>query len=306
MTTPPVPRDPTAVRRERAAVLLLLGVCAAWGSTFVLVKDLTDAVPVPDVLAVRFAMATAALCAIAPRAVRSLSPAAIRHGLILGALYGTAQILQTTGLTTITASVSGFVTGTYVVFTPVLAARLLGHRVDRATWAAVAMATPGIAALSLRGFAMGTGELLTLASAALYAGHIVGLGRWTTAEDAMGLTIVQMASVTVICTVFALPGGIDLPHTPMQWLSLTHMALVAGAAAMLAQTWAQAHMSPTKAAIVFTAEPVFATLFGVAFHQDPITLRFVLGAGLVVGSMLLAELGPRHSADATVARLPGE
>jgi drug/metabolite transporter (DMT)-like permease len=303
--------DPTATaQRTRSTTLLpalaLVSVTAIWGSTFVVIKDLIAEIPVLDFLAVRFGIAALALLLVAPRAVGRLSPQARRRGLGLGLVYGAAQVLQTAGLATVSASVSGFVTGVYVVLTPLLAGWLLRERIPRATWVAVGLATVGLAVLSLQGVAVGLGELLTLLAAALYALHIVGLGAWSRPEDAFGLAIVQMGVIAVVCTLAAAPGGIAVPSTTGGWVAMLYVAIAAGAVAMLAQTWAQAHLTATRAAIIMTMEPVFATLFGVTVDGDPLTARFLLGAGLVLGAMYLAELGPRRGRDGPVPHLPGE
>src|SRR3954463_14709101 len=143
------------------ATLALLAITASWGSTFFLIHDLLDRVPVLDFLAVRFAIASVALLLLAPKAIGRLSGERRRQALVLGLLYGVAQILQTTGLAHTAASVSGFITGMYVVATPLLAALILRTRVTGATWGAVALATVGLAVLSLEGFSVGYGEALT-------------------------------------------------------------------------------------------------------------------------------------------------
>jgi drug/metabolite transporter (DMT)-like permease len=281
----------------------LLSVTAAWGSTFFLIKDVVTRIPPADFLAVRFALAAVVLFAVAPHTVRRLSPAQWRHGIALGAVYGLAQILQTVGLAHTSASVSGFVTGMYVVFTPLLAAVVLRRRIGRVTWIAVAVATVGLASLSLRGFALGYGEVITLAGAALYAVHILGLGVWSVGRDAFGLSIVQMGTIAVVCLLFAVPGGITLPATTGDWVGMLYMALVAGALALVVQTWAQAHLPATRAAVIMTMEPVFASGFAIAFGSESLTLRMLFGGGLVLGAMYLAELGPRRSVDAEVQHL---
>ena len=131
-------------------------------------------------------------------------------------------------------------------------------------WVAVLLATTGLAVLSLRGFALGGGEALTFAASVLYALHIVGLGEWSTARDAYGLAVLQMTVIAVVCAVATAPNGVVLPATTADWLAVVYMALVAGAIALVLQTWAQAHLPPTRAAIVMTMEPVFAALFAVA------------------------------------------
>lgn len=290
-------------RAALVATLALLGVTASWGSTFYLIKDLLDRVPTLDFLAVRFAIAALAMLVVAPRALRRLTPESRRHALVLGLVYGLAQILQTAGLAHTAASVSGFVTGMYVVFTPLLAAVLLRTRITALTWVAVALATAGLAVLTLDGISVGYGESITLVAAALYALHIVGLGAWARPSEAMGMSIVQLMVIAAVCFVATVPDGIVLPSTRPDWLSLVYMALVAGAAALFVQTWAQAHLPPTRAAIIMSMEPVFASLFAVWLGGERVTADLLRGGALVLGAMLLVELAPRRKIEAEVTHL---
>lgn len=278
------------------ATLALLAMTAVWGSTFILIKDLLDRVPTLDFLAVRFLIAGIVMLVVAPRALGRLSPTARRRGLVLGGLYGVAQILQTAGLAHTAASVSGFVTGLYVVATPLLAALLLHTRLTAWTWGAVALATTGLATLTLDGLALGYGEAITLVAAVLYALHIVALGAWATAEEALGLSILQLLVIAAICLVATAPDGVVLPATSADWLSVVYMAVVAGAAALIAQTWAQAHLAPTRAAIVMSMEPVFAATFAVGLGGESLTWRLLGGGAMVVTAMLAVEAGPRRTA----------
>jgi drug/metabolite transporter (DMT)-like permease len=288
------------VVRARAAAAALVAVTAAWGSTFVLIKDLVERMPVMDFLAVRFLVAAAALAALNPRSLprlRRLTPAQLRQGVVLGLLYGVAQIGQTAGLQHTDAAVSGFVTGMYVVFTPLACCLLLRRPVSPLAWSAVAVSTAGLALLSLRGFSLGYGEALTLASAGLYALHIVGLGSWSNSREAYGLALVQTATIAAVCAGTSAgtswPNGITLPSDRGSWLGVLYTALVAGALALLVQTWAQAQLAPTRAAVIMTTEPVFAAVFAVAVGGESLTWRMLAGGGLIVAAMYLAELGPR-------------
>ena len=134
---------PTTRRTTLLATAALLAVTACWGSTFFLIHDLLERVPTLDFLAIRFAIASLTLVLLAPRALGRLTRESRRQAVVLGCLYGGAQILQTAGLAETPASVSGFITGMYVVATPVFAALILRTRIGGITWAAVAVAMVG-------------------------------------------------------------------------------------------------------------------------------------------------------------------
>jgi drug/metabolite transporter (DMT)-like permease len=285
------------------ATLTLLGITAAWGSTFFLIKDLLERVPTLDFLGIRFAIAAVALVLVAPRALGRLSREARRHAIVLGLLYGLGQILQTAGLAHTPASVSGFITGLYVVATPLFAAVLLHTRITWLTWAAVLLAVIGLAVLTLDGLSVGYGEALTFVAAMLYALHIVGLGAWSTATDAMGLAILQLIVIAVVCLVCTAPDGIVLPDRASDWASLLYMALIPGALGIVGQTWAQAHLPPTRTAIVMSMEPVFAAFFAVLLGGESLTSRMLLGGVFVVAAMLVVELGPRRHVEGEVTHL---
>ena len=290
-------------RDSLAAALLLLAVTAVWGSTFPMTKDVVAEVPVMDFLAVRFALAAVVVAAIFPRSLRGLSPTTLKRGVVLGLLYGVAQVAQTVGLQHTAASVSGFVTGMYVVCTPLLAALLLRERLPLSTWAAVPVATAGLAVLSLRGLAVGFGEGITLVGAVLYALHIVALGAWSTRRDAVGISVVQLAVIALLGFVIGAPGGITLPSSTGVWLQVVYMAVFAAGLALAAQTWAQAHLPPTRAAIIMCTEPVFAAGFAIAFGGEALTGRLFLGGAVVLAAMLLAEVGPRRKVESEVPHL---
>ncbi|EWT05979.1 permease [Intrasporangium chromatireducens Q5-1] len=287
-----------APTRRNVATLLLIALTAVWGSTFFLIRDLVVHVPPVDFLAVRFTLAAVIMLGVFWRPVRSLTRRQVLAGVGLGVLYGLAQILQTQGLASTSASVSGFITGTYVVLTPVFTAVILRERVASTTWAAVGLATAGLALLSLNGFSIGVGEAITLLAAAFYALHIVGLGRWSGHEIATGLSVVQMVVIAVICLAGALPGGITMPSGTGQWASVLYMVVFASIGALWIQTWAQAHMPATRAAIIMTMEPVFAAFFAVALGGEALTVRMLVGGALVVTAMYAVELLAR--------RRPGE
>lgn len=282
----------------------LVAITAIWGSTFLIVQDVVEVMPVNAFLAWRFGIATIVLLAIRPRVLRGL-PASVRNqGIILGAALGIGYILQTIGLLSTSATVSGFITGMFVVFTPLISAVVLRTRISPLAWVAVGLATIGLALLSLHDFSIGVGELLTLGCAFLFAVQIVGLGMWSTPDKAYALTVLQLGTVAVLTLFASIPGGgPGIPPSTATWVAILFLALVATAAAFIVQTWAQAHIAATRAAIVLTLEPVFAGFTGVVIGGEVLTGRIVAGAVCILVAMYLAELGPRGGADAMVAHL---
>jgi drug/metabolite transporter (DMT)-like permease len=285
------------------ATAALLVVTACWGSTFFLIHDLLERVPTLDFLAVRFTIASLTLILLAPKALGRLTRDSRRHAVVLGCLYGVAQILQTAGLARTPASVSGFITGMYVVATPVFAALILRNRIGGTTWAAVLLAMAGLGVLTLSGFSIGYGEALIFVAAMIYALHIVGLGAWSQPQQALGMAILQLIVIAVICLVCTAPGGLVLPDRLGDWASVLYMAVFAGAGAMIGQTWAQAHLPPTRAAIIMSMEPVFAAVFAVLLGGESATGRMLVGGALVLAAMLIVELVPRRRIEAEVSHI---
>jgi drug/metabolite transporter (DMT)-like permease len=276
------------------ATLALVGATAVWGATFVVVQDAVEQMPVVPFLFWRFAIAALVLAVLRPGAVRALPREKRRVGVYLGMLLGGGYVLQTFGLLHTSATVSGFITGMFVVFTPLIAWAVLRQPIGPAVWLGVALATVGLALISLNGFVLGFGELLTLGCAALFAGQIVGLGHWSTASDAYGLTVLQLGVVALMCLLASpLQGGLVVPPNAGVWAAIVFLALAATALAFLAQTWAQTYMSAPRAAIVLTLEPVFAGIFGVTVGGDELTTRILLGGLFIVAAMYVVELGPR-------------
>jgi drug/metabolite transporter (DMT)-like permease len=298
--------SPAGLGGQRWPFVALLTMTAVWGSTFFLIKDIVTRIPVPDLLTVRFAIATIALATMAAGRLK-MSHRTLARGLTLGLLYGTAQLLQTIGLAHTTASVSGFLTGLYVVATPLLAAWILKTMITSNAWLASVLATVGLAVLSLHGFSIGYGELVTCVAALIYAGHIIALGRLSEPGEALSLSVIQLLVITAVCAVGAVAQGgsrplISLPATWLDWVIVVYLAVVASAVTMVLQTWAQARVEPSRAAVVMAMEPVWAAAFAVALGGETMTVRMIIGGLAIVAAMYLVM---RSSAEPGVRRLDG-
>ncbi|WP_074436912.1 DMT family transporter [Tessaracoccus massiliensis] len=290
--------------RATLATLAILMVTAVWGSTFFIIKDAVTLVDPIDFLAVRFSIGALIPAIIFWRRLRRLSAQQWQIGLTLGGLYGLAQIVQTVGLQHTNASVSGFITGTYVVLTPIILWIAFKARLNAMTWVAVGIAVLGLAILSLTGVGSGgIGESLTLVGATLYALHIVMLDRWSRSMDAVSLTVVQLIGVAVTCSFLGLPGAYRIPASIPVWGAVLYTAIIAGVVTMLLQTWAQRHISPTRVALMMTFEPVFASAFAVAFGGETITARLLVGGSLILLATLVGlRAGKADTIDPNLTR----
>ncbi len=278
------------------ASLALVGVTAVWGYTFLVVQDAVARMPVMDFLAWRFLAATVVMIALRPTCLRSVTRLQLLRGLGLGTILGLGYIAQTYGLRYTSAAISGFITGMFVVLTPVISWILLRRKTSRNTWMVVALATVGLALLSLNGWSVGIGELLTLACAVFFASHIVGLGEWSSQYDPYAFSLLQIGAVAVISLIAATPGGIAVPPDPGVWVVIGITGVLATAVAFFVQTWAQSLISATRAAVVMTMEPVFAGLFAVVIGGNQLTLRTLGGAACILAAMLIINLKPSRTA----------
>jgi drug/metabolite transporter (DMT)-like permease len=269
----------------------LLSVSAAWGLAFVVMKDAIERQTVNNFLFSRFVVAVFVMILIRPQCIKLFNKDLLLRASAAGLFLGSGYILQTLGLKLTGAAITGFITGLYVVFTPLIAAIVLKARITLITWGCVGVATLGLALLSLQGWSIGLGELLVLGSAFAFGAHIIALGKWSSGRDAYAMTVVQLAMCAVITGIAsALEGGYQLPPDNGVWATVIFTAVVCTAVAFVIQTWSQAHMSTTKVAVILTMEVVFAAFFAIVFGGETLTLQKALGGVLVVIAMFVIVL----------------
>ena len=272
------------------ASVALVAVTAVWGYTFVVVQDAVAYMPVMDFLAWRFLVASVVMIALRPTCLRNVTRLELLRGVGLGTVLGLGYIAQTYGLRYTSAAISGFITGMFVVLTPVMSWILLRRRTNRNTWMVVALATAGLALLSLKGWSVGIGDLLTLGCAVFFAIHIVGLGQWSSQYEPYPFALLQIGTVAIISLIAATAGGIALPPDAEVWKAIGITAILATAVAFFVQTWAQSLVPATRAAVVMTMEPVFAGVFAVVIGGNQLTLRTLGGAACILAAMLVITL----------------
>ena len=274
--------------RIRLAPWALLLVAASWGWAFVIMKESIARQSVNNFLFSRFALAVIVMVLIRPQVFRFFNKDLVTRSAFAGTFLGAGYILQTLGLERTGAAITGFITGLYVVFTPVIAAIVLKTRITLLTWGCVALATIGLGLLSIRGWSVGVGELLILACAFCFGAHIISLGKWSSGRDAYAMTVVQLATCTAMTGLASVAeGGYSPPPDWGVWATVVFTAVVCTAAAFMVQTWSQAHMSTTKVAVILTMEVVFAAVFAILFGGESLTLQTAVGGILVVIAMFV-------------------
>lgn len=277
------------------AVLSLFGVTFSWGAAFVLMKDAINEQPVFDFLATRFTIATLVMIAIRPQVLQVINKKLMFRGSVLGAMLGLAYITQTIGLDLTTAAITGFLTGLYVVFTPLLFWLIYRKKISGRVLIATVTAFIALLFISFNGFSIDPAQAWLIACALLFAGHIVGLSLWSTVKDIYPLTVIQLGAGSVVCWFGAVADGYQPPPNASVWGVVVFTAVFATAAAFLVQTWAQSIMDPSRVAIILTTEVIFAAAIAVAVGQETLALRTVIGGGLMVVAMLIVEWPDRKT-----------
>ncbi len=274
----------------RLAPWALLSVSAAWGMAFVVMKDAIERQSVNNFLFTRFLVAVFVMVALKPSVVKQFDRDLLQRAGSAGVFLGLGYIFQTLGLARTGAAITGFVTGLYVVFTPLLAYFFLKERITKMIWFCVALATVGLGLLSIHGFSVGIGEMLVLASAFFFAAHIIALGKWSSGRDVYAMTIVQLAMCAVLSGLASIPEGYSPPPDNGVWGVVIFTAVICTAVAFVVQTWSQAHMTTTKVAVILTMEVVFAAIFAMIFGGERLTLQATLGGVMVLTAMFMIVL----------------
>jgi drug/metabolite transporter (DMT)-like permease len=280
--------------RRFAAEAALLGAALMYGLTFPIVHDaLADITPFAYLVG-RFGLATLVLAPVAIAALRTPGPdrrMLLRAGLIAGLLMFGGYATQTVGLQYTSPSSSAFITGLYVVITPVIESLII-HRLPRPpVMAGIAIATVGLFMLTGADVTLGKGELLTLACAVLFACHIVYLGAYVNVLPTLPFTALQTCAVAVLALPPAGVQGVGTV-TVAAVFAVVFTGVMCSVVALPLQLWGQRRINASRAALVLLAEPVFAGIAGYVDGERLGALR-ATGAVIILVGIAVSELWPR-------------
>lgn len=264
-----------------------------WGATFVVIHEALREVAPLTFVALRFSLAALAA---APLALRESAAAPARElwsrGAVVGSWLFAGYVLQTVALRDVAPARAAFLTGMYVVLVPVFQALVYRRATRATTLAGVALAAAGLALLT--GAHLGgvsRGDVLMLGCAAAFAFQILAVGAHAERCGPMRLAAVEIAVVAIL----AWPAAVLFEGPPARlsthaWVAIAACALLATVVALAVQNWAQKSVSPARAAVLLTLEPVFAALLSYVWTGERFGVRETLGAGLILSGMLTAEI----------------
>ena len=280
---------------RRVSELALIGIASIWGLTFVMVKDAIEELPTMAFLAYRFIPAALIVAVIFHPRLRVLPPAGWRAGLVMGVFLAGGYIFQTLGLEETTASNTGFITGLFVVLTPVLGAIFLRQSIPLVAWTAAGVAAVGLWLLSGAGTDFNfRGDGLVLVCSFSLAAHILATASAVKRYDVGALLAIQLGVVGLVClAIGAAAGDLEAPEGATVWSALIVTSLIASALGFFVQTFAQQHAPPARTALILAAEPAFAGLFGWLLNDERLSATGWLGAVLIMTAIVAVEIIPR-------------
>lgn len=275
---------------SRMGRVALFAAALIWGSSFFVMKDAVSGIPVFLLLAIRFTVGCGLLSVIFWKKWRKCSPRLLYHGAVVGVLLFAAYTAQTYGLKDTTPGKNAFLTAVYCVLVPFVNWLLLRRRPTGWNWLAAVMCLGGIGLVSLDGsLSMNRGDALTLLGGVFYALHMVAVSRYGEEDDAVLLTTVQFGVSALCCWgSTALFETIPAFHHNA-WGELIYLAVFATTIALLLQNVGQSVTPAAQASILLSLESVFGVLFSVICYGETVTLRLLLGFGLIFLAVVASE-----------------
>jgi drug/metabolite transporter (DMT)-like permease len=274
----------------------LVAVALVWGATFVLVKQALADVSTLLFLTLRFSIAAIALAVIFRREFRAPNArASLLRGALAGIFLFGGYVLQTAGLKFTSASKAGFITGLYVPLVPLLGGLIYRKLPQISELLGIAIACAGMFFLTVQRdiLHIARGDLLVAGCAFAYAFQMIILGRFAPVSNMGVLTVAQIATGALVgAATFWWVEPVRIAWSANVWIALAVTSLLATALAFTVQTWAQRWTSPTRTALIFATEPVFAWVTSYVLLGELLSRRAALGAALILCGILIVELKP--------------
>ena len=271
---------------------LLILITMFWGGTFLAVQYAMTMSGPFFFVGLRFATAALAVALLSLKTLRGLTWLEVKAGVFIGLSIAIGYSLQTWGLQSIPSSKSAFITAMYVPLVPVLQWVCLGKMPGIMSWIGVLLAFIGLIFLAGpdgTSLTLGTGEIITLISALAIAAEIILISAWAGKVDIKRVTIVQLATASIVAFVTMIPAGESAPAFTPGLLVIALGLGIFSAIIQVTMNWAQRSVSPTRATVIYTGEPVWAGIFG-RLAGERLPMLALLGGALIVLGVLVSEL----------------
>jgi drug/metabolite transporter (DMT)-like permease len=266
-------------------IILLIFVNLIGATTYPLTKDIVGSLSPSALIATRFVIASAFFTL----NLRNLNKLLFRDATVLGLLLFFYLAIETIALKTIPANRAVFIASLNTLIVPLLG-WLSGRRVLLRTFLAAGVAVIGIGVMFWEGGELELGDLLMFVDAFIYAGYIIFLDRAVTRHPTLTLTSVQLLFIATLGVLWNNTEILNQFEVIRQhWGAILYLGLVATAAVIWLQTLAQQWVSAEEAALLFTLEPLFATIFSFWLLGEHLGIRGVIGAILVLVALLLSQ-----------------
>lgn len=271
---------------------LLILITMFWGGTFLAVQYAVTMSGPFFFVGLRFATAALAVALLSLKVLRGLTWLEVKAGVAIGVSIALGYSLQTWGLQTISSSKSAFITAMYVPLVPLLQWLCLGRIPGLMSCIGILLAFTGLILLAGPGgdlLVPGEGELITLASAVAIAAEIILISAWAGKVDIRRVTIIQLATASLVAFFAMIPAGESVPPLSPALLGVGLGLGIFSAIIQVVMNWAQRSVSPTRATVIYTGEPVWAGIFG-RIAGERLPLLALLGGVFIVLGVLVSEL----------------
>ena len=279
--------------KQLKADIALLLVTVGWGASFLLTKSSLSELDTFNFLAIRFSIAFILSLIIFFKQIINVDKKTLKHGIGLGVVVYATFAFQTIGLNYTTASKSAFITGFNVLLVPIFSSLLMKKVPNKKVFFSVFIAFIGLGLLTLNKNISGinVGDIYTFICAIICAIHILLIGKYTLESESVALAVVQIGVCAVLSLITSL--AFESPIIPTSynvWINIIILSVVCTLGAFVVQSVAQKFTSPTHTALIFTAEPVFAAIFGYIVLGEKLSNTGLIGAMLILTGMLITEI----------------
>ena len=280
--------------RTKAEIIMILTV-AAWGASFLLTKQIMREIAVFNFMSLRFLMGCAILAGILLiKGQRSLTLEQLKGGIITGGVLFVAMALHTIGLSMTSIAKNAFIVGGSVIFVPIISSVVFKERQSPLIWFCTILALVGLGFITLDGQQGGInlGDALTLLGSIAMAYFIILVEQYVKKQDPLVMTTVQIGVVGSLS--LAVSFLVEAPSANLSsqsWMAMLFLGIICTAVGYMLSNISQKHIPASNVGLIYTLEPIFASILGWLFLSEVLGVTALTGAGMIIVSVTLPNMG---------------